>query len=189
MRRYALLSVIVVVSLWVTATLGKQDAAFVLRLVPLSQGIWEDKRGTEPEIITRARKLGINLQKPSHPLLVHSYKGGNLFYLFYKTVENASAPQHYLIQRIRKEERFYSSATDWNPKTRITYLVEVFKLQDGTLKKADQHVGSYGISSYYKREIIKEYEIGFGRINNTLSSAEWPFDRNILYKGRCIIEV
>lgn len=85
MRWYTLLAL--VVSLWVTAANGKQDATFKLRLVPLSQGIWEDKRRTEPEIITKARKLGIDLQNPTHPLLVHSYRRGRLFYLFYKNVD------------------------------------------------------------------------------------------------------
>lgn len=176
---YALLTLII--GLWVTVVNGKQINVFKLHLVPLAQAIWEDKRGREPEIITIARNAGVSLHKPTHPLLAHSYKEGRLFYVFYNNLENALGPHHYLIQRIRKEERFYSS-TAQNPKIKVTYLVEVFKLKNGALKGADQHYGSYGISNYYKREIIKEYEVGFGQINNIASGREWPFQSNILYK-------
>lgn len=181
MKRYAWL--IFPVVLWVAVARAQQPATFQLRLVPVQQGMAGDRRGPEPEIVTKARKLGIDMANPSHPLLVHSFKDGRLFHAFYKTVEQAHGPQSYLIQRIRKTERFYATPNDPNPRTQVTFLVEVFKLRDGALKKPDQHYGSYGLSQYHKREIVKEYEVGFGQIPNIAQGAAWPFERNVLYKS------
>jgi hypothetical protein len=156
------------------------EATFSLRLVPIRQGISEDR---EARRVKQAAELGIDLENPEHPLLVHSFRNGRLFYVFYKTVERAEGSQAYLLQRIRKTERFYASASDGNPKTQVTYLVEAFKLRDGGLKKADEHYASYGLSNWYKREVVKEYEIGFGEIENVATGAAWPFENRILYKA------
>ncbi len=180
MKRYALLSI--TIGLLAPAAASRQATELTLRLVPIRQGISEDKRQAEAEIVTKARNVGIDLRDPSHPLLVHSYKDGRLFYVFYKTMGRASGPRSYLIQRIRKVERFYASPGDAKPRTQETFLVEAFKLREGSMKKADQHYGSYGISSYHKREVVKEYEIGFGQIDNIASGARWPFERSVLYK-------
>jgi hypothetical protein len=155
-------------------------ATFNLRLVPIKQGISEDR---EARRVKQAAELGIDLEHPEHPLLVHSYRNGRLFYVFFKTVEQAEGAQAYLLQRIRKVERFYTSARDRNPKTQVTYLVEAFKLRDVGLKKADEHYASYGLSNWYKRDVVKEYEIGFGEIENIATGDAWPFESRILYKA------
>jgi hypothetical protein len=141
-----------------------------------------DRRGTEPEIIAKAREAGVDLQNPGHPLLAHSYQNGRLFYVFYKTVAGAVGPQEYVLQRIRKEERFYATPSDRRPQRVVTFLVEVFKLRDGALKRADEHYGSYSLNRHYKRETVKDYEIGFGQINRVATGAAWPFEKTVLYK-------
>jgi hypothetical protein len=161
---------------------------FQMQLVPVKVEIdsilaleKSGKKSRNP-VIQEAREAGLDLLKPNHPLLPHSYRDGKLFYVFYKTTREAKGAQDYLLQRIRKEERYYASATDKNPRTVVTWLVEAFKLRDGSLKKADQHYGSYSLRNNFRREIIKEYEIGFGEIDGLATGQPWPFDRNVLYK-------
>ena len=153
-----------------------------LRLVPLSEGIAGEQWRREPKVVTEGRTVGLDLHRPKHPLLAHCCVDGRLFYVFYKTVEDAVGPQQYLIQRIRKTERTYASPTDQTPDVRVTYLVEAFKLRDGALKRADQHYGSFGINDCYRREVVKEYEIGFAEIDGIATGAAWPFARNVLYE-------
>jgi hypothetical protein len=153
-----------------------------LRLVPVAEGIAGETFRREPRILATGRKAGVDLRRPDHPLLVQCYSGGRLFYVFYKTVEQASGSKRYLIQRIRKIERYYTSPDDQAPEIRETFLVEAFKLHGGALKRADQHFASYGIDGYYKREVVKEYEIGYAEIEGVASGDEWPFGADVLYE-------
>jgi len=149
-----------------------------LRLVPVAQGVAE-----EPSIIDAGQAAGIDVRQPAHPLLIHAYAGGRLFYVFYKTVEEAAGPKQYLLQRIHKTERFYASPDDRNPRVQESYLVEAFKLLDGSLKRPDQHFGSFGLGDCYRREVVKEYEIGFGELEGVATGDEWPFRKRFLYQA------
>jgi hypothetical protein len=154
----------------------RAESALRLRLVPVSQGVAD-----EPDIINAGQAAGVDVLQPPHPLLIHAYAGGRLFYVFYKTVEDATGPRQYLLQRIHKTERFYASPDDRNPRVQETYLVEAFKLRDGSLKRADQHFGSFGLGDCYRREVVKEYEIGFGELEGIATGDEWPFRKRVLY--------
>jgi hypothetical protein len=177
LKKHGLLFSVLVGSTLFAATAGAASP-FRLRLVPVAQGIAE-----EPEIFDAGQAAGVNVSRPCHPFLIHSYAGGRLFYVFYKTVEEAAGSQKYLLQRIHKTERFYMTPDDHNPRVQESYLVEAFKLRDGSLKRADQHFGSFGLGEYYRREVVKEYEIGFGELPGIATGDEWPFRRNILYKA------
>ena len=115
---------------------------------------------------------------------MHSFKNGELFFIFSTNVDNVYSSRKYLIQRIRKETREYFPAADRDPVINVTYLVEAFKLLDGKFKGkgGDIHCGNYALGNLYKREIIKDYEIGFGEIVNIAVGEEWPFGNHILYK-------
>jgi hypothetical protein len=139
-----------------------------LRLVHLDDGIRGDLE--KSPIFKHARSAGVDLRRWREPLLVHCYRNGRLFYLFYKTTENALADRPYLIQRIRKTERAWPMPGA-KPEVRVTYQVEVFKTFAGALKRADQHYGSFGLRDYARREIVKEYEIGFGGGRPTRSAS------------------
>jgi len=128
-----------------------------------------------------AQAAGVDLTSPPNPLLIHSYADGRLFYVFFKTVEGALGDRPWLIQRIRKTERTWATP-DAEPEVKVTWQVEVFKTIAGALKRADRHYGSYALEDAARREVVKEYEIGFGEIPGTCEGKEWPFDSGILYK-------
>ncbi|MFN9704765.1 MAG: hypothetical protein ACK595_08075, partial [Planctomycetota bacterium] len=77
-----------------SATATSSNAPLQLRLVPLLDGLLEDTRGDVAAIATsdigkEAAKVGLDLAKPSNPYAVAAYKEGRLFYVFYKTTEEA----------------------------------------------------------------------------------------------------
>lgn len=176
MKKHSLL--IVAAAFSAIALPAHAECKLRLRLIPVAQGVAE-----EPTIVDAGQAAGVDVHRPCHPLLIHSYTGGRLFYVFYKMVDEAAGSQRYLLQRIHKIERFYASPDDRNPRVQESFLVEAFKLRDGSLKRADQHFGSFGLGNYYRREVVKEYEIGFGEIPGVATGDEWPFRRNILYKA------
>ncbi len=158
-----------------------------LRMVHVRDGM----RGVTPgrklenlakaSIYKTAKKAGVDLRAATHPLLVQQYKNGRLFYVFYKTVEGATGKRNYIIQRIKRTERNWAeNARD--PEIKVTYQVEVFKTFAGALRRADQHHGSYGIHDNEKREIVKEYTIGFAEIPGVCEGEAWPFDKSRDFK-------
>jgi hypothetical protein len=161
--------------------------AFQLRLVPIRQGNRESSFGDDPARfqatpLSRAAQLAeADIEPPSHPLFVHSVKKGRLFYLFYNDVDNAVGKQ-YLVQRIKKTIRNYSSAGDTSPQTRTTFLVEVSKVRRGGTIKPDQHFGVYHLGSFFRRHIVKQIEVGVGNIPGTVEGDTWPFERRRLFK-------
>jgi hypothetical protein len=168
-----------------------QEAAEIevlqLRLVPIKQGHVESAFGRDAarfratEAYRAADAAGVIIDPPSHPLVVHSLKDARLYFLFYNTLENAFGPASYLIQRIKKTERNYSDANDETPETKITRLVEAIKLQP-TAMPPDQHFGSYALGRFFRREIVKEFEIGFGEIESVATGADWPFEAGTRFK-------
>ena len=159
-----------------------------LRLLPIEQGVREavvrgdPSRLPDAAIQKLARKVDIDLASPPHSHVVRRRTDARLFYVFYKVAENAFGDRPYLIQRIKRTERNWKSADHEEPDVEVTYQVEVFKLHNGALKRPDQHHGSYGIRDHHRREIVKEYEIGFGRIPDLVEGRTWPFDPGILFK-------
>jgi hypothetical protein len=154
-------------------------AALNLRLVPLRVGLSDNQAKNTPleqtPIAKEAAKVGLDLAAPPHPLVAAACRDGRMFYLFYKGTEEAFGERAWMLQRIRKTERTWLSA-DGPPEEKVTYLVEAFKTIGGTLKGSDQHFGSFALRDAQRREVIKEYEIGFGEIEGLATGAAWPFD-------------
>jgi hypothetical protein len=153
-----------------------------LQLVPLLDGLRAEAPGddlrriAETRIGKEAAKVGLDLQKLPHPYLVHDLQRGRFFYLFYKNVENAFGERPYVIQRIKKTERTWAAGAT-TPVVKVTWLVEAFKTAGGQLKGgSDQHFGSFSLGDAVRREIDKEYEIGFGEIAELCAGNEWPLD-------------
>lgn len=128
-----------------------------------------------------AKGLGIDLTEVDDPFVAFQYKAGRLFYVFYKNISGPAGDRPWAIQRIKRTEKNWRSL-DEEPEVTTTYMVEVFKLQYGKLKRPDQHYGKYSIREFAKREIIKECEIGFGEIGEALKGSAWPLPANKLYK-------
>ena len=127
-----------------------------------------------------AASAGVDLERPDNPILLTSFRDGRLYLLFYKAFEHAFADRPYVIQRIRKTERTWKEKGA-KPTERVTYQVEVFKLLGGETKRPDQHFGRYSLRGNYRREIVKEYEIGFGVVPDKCEGTDWPFDARKLF--------
>ncbi len=167
------------------------DVEFVapaLRLVHVVDGLRSQpknrdlKRTKQTKIYQTAQAAGVDLADPPHPLAVAGYEKGRLFYVFYKIAERAVGDRPYVIQRMKKTERTWATADQEEPEVRTTYQVEVFKTFAGALKRADQHHGSYGLRDDHRREILKEYEIGFGEIPGVCEGTDWPFESGRLFE-------
>lgn len=159
-----------------------------LRLVHLHDGLRpqapedDPARIAETKTAQEALKRGVDLTKPAHPLVGHSFANGRLYYVFFKVVENAFGDRPYVVQRIRKTERTWTGAAGAKPEEKVTWQVEAFKTLGGTLKQADQHHGDFGLRDAVRREIVKEYEIGFGEVPGACEGTAWPFDAGDLFK-------
>ena len=157
-----------------------------LRLVPLLDGLRSDApagdlaRLAETTIAKEATKVGIDLAQPKHPLVVAAFAKGRLFYAFYKATEEAFGERPWVLQRIRKVERTWTTPGA-PPDEKVTWQVEAFKTQAGSLKSADQHFGSFALRDAHRREVVKEYEIGFGEIPGRAMGTTWPFEASTLF--------
>lgn len=162
------------------------DAGY-LRVVHLTDGMRSAapkrdlRRIKETNTWKEAHKVGLDLANPEHPLVATALANKRYFYIFYKVLEGVVSDRPYVIQRIKKTVRNWTSLEE-PPEETITYQVETFKLRGGTLKRADQHYLSFGLRGYVKREIIKEYEIGIGEIPGDAEGTSWPYESRILYK-------
>lgn len=165
--------------LLLTAAARARDRVLDLRLIPLKDGL--PKSLEKSEVFQTARAAGVDLRKPAHPVVVVSCRDGRLFHLFYKSTENAFGDRPYLIQRIKRIRRSWKSA-DAEPEEIVEYKVEVFKTIAGALKRPDTHWGSFALGEHERREVIKEYEIGFGEIPGVCEGKVWPFDKKGLFK-------
>jgi hypothetical protein len=82
------------------------------------------------------------------------------------------------MKRIRRSWKSKDAA----PEEKVEHKVEAFKTIAGALKGADEHWGSYGLGGNHRREVIKEYEIGFGAIPGVCEGLVWPFEKKTLFK-------
>ena len=159
-----------------------------LRLVHMTDGLRsvapkrDLSRLTESSTYKTAQKAGLDLREPPNELVAYSYKANRLFYVFYKIADGAVGDRPYVIQRIKKTERTWATADQEEPEVRTTYQVEVFKTFAGALKRADEHHASYGLRDHYRREVLKEYEIGFGEVPGACEGTDWPFDSGRLFE-------
>jgi hypothetical protein len=173
--------------LFVAALAGAEEPVPAIRLVPLRDGLRGVAPGNdlarigETETYKTALGDGVDLARPPHPIVAYRRGGERLYYIFYKTTENALGDRPYLIQRIKKIERAWKTP-DAPPEEKVTWQVEVFKTRGGELKSADQHYGSFGLNGNHRREIVKEYEIGFGEVPGMCEGRAWPFDAEKLYR-------
>jgi hypothetical protein len=169
------------------ALVGAEEPVPAVRLVPLLDGLRNDApagdlaRLGETETYKTALQGGVDLARPPHPIVACRRTGDRLYYVFYKTTDNALGDRPYLIQRIRKIERAWK-APDARPEEKVTWQVEVFKTRGGELKTPDQHFGSFGLQGNHRREIVKEYEIGLGEVAGECEGRAWPFDSNKAYR-------
>lgn len=159
-----------------------------VRLVHLLDGLRPMAPGDDPARVGEtktakdAARYGLDLAKPANPLIAHAWSGGRLWYVFYKVTENAFGDRPYVIQRIRKTERTWAADDTKTPEEKVTYQVEVFKTMAGTLKQPDQHHGDFGHQDAARREIVKEYEIGFGEVPGACEGRAWPFEAGTLFR-------
>ena len=157
-----------------------------LRLVPLRDGLRQEAPGhdlarlVECAAAKEAGKVGLDLAAPAHALFAGACRDGRLFYLFFKATDNAFGERAWLVQRIRKIERTWADAAA-APEETVTFQVEAFKTLAGSPKGADQHFGSFALRGAHRREVRKEYEIGFGTVPGSADGAAWPFDDMQLY--------
>jgi len=157
-----------------------------LRLVPLRDGLRQEAPGhdlarlLECGAATEAAKVGLDLASPSHPLFASAFRDGRLYYLFFKSTENAFGERAWLVQRIKKIERTWAAA-DAAPQQTVSFQVEAFKTLAGSVKGFDQHYGSFALREAARREVDKEYEIGFGTVAGVADGAGWPFDDTQVY--------
>lgn len=159
-----------------------------LHMVPLADGLRQTaKKGDltqigESTVGKLATKVSLDLAETTRELVALKFTGERLFYVFYKIAGPIQGPVPYIVQRIKKTERTWESKDDKEPEVRVTWQVEVFKTFAGTQKKADQHYGSFGLRTAWRREIIKEYEIGFARIPDVLEGDQWPYKPTRLFE-------
>jgi hypothetical protein len=181
--------VLLALLLVVPDAVGEEAPRPVLRLLPIAEGLRDvlnpggdesDLKGMEP--YRRARKLGVDLlDLEGEPVVIHGMRNGSLFYLFYKQLERAYGPRVWVVQRIKRTERNWTRL-DAEPETKVTFQVEAFKLFGGQQKRGDQHHGGYGIRAYARREIVKEYEIGFADIRGHAEGKAWPWPKTRLFE-------
>ena len=171
----------------VAAAAGTKTAPpLQMRLQPLLDGLREDApKGDLSAVATttigkEAAKVGLDLTKPKNPLVAMAYRDGRLFYVFYKVTDEAFGERAWMLQRIRKIERTWATA-DAAPEEKVTWQVEAFKTNGGSLKGSDEHFGSFALRTAHRREIVKEYEIGFGELAGKAEGAGWPFAMDTLF--------
>ncbi len=168
-----------IASLFLLFAGASEKATLELRLVPIADGLPADTAKLQQV----ASSVGVDVTEPDHPLVIAACRDGTVFFLFCKTVDNAFGDRPYLIQRIKKTVKEYDEEGDSEPRTTVTYQVEVFKTICGTVKGGgDEHYGRYGLSGCHRREITKEYEIGFGEVPGQCTGRDWPFSATSLYK-------
>lgn len=156
-----------------------------LRLSTLKDGLRdarERSKGKATDVDKAAKAVGLDLDAPPHPLVAHRLLDRQVFYVFYKTTENAFGDRPWVLQRIRKTERSWPAGADAKPEVKVTYLVEAFKTIGGVLKGEDQHYGHFHLGEFARREIVKEYEIGFGEVPGVCEGVPWPFAAGTLYQ-------
>lgn len=165
---------------------GPADAIGI-RLVPLADGLLDLAPRREPtkhadsELGKLAAAVGVDLMQPDHPLVAAKFDGKRLFYVFFKTTENAFGDRAWLLQRIKKTERTWHEGAS-APEEKVTWQVEAFKLMNGALKRPDQHHGSFALRGAKRREIVKEYQIGFGELPGVAAGEAWPFALERLFE-------
>jgi hypothetical protein len=187
---FALLTPIFVASVAAQGEAEAQGTVLQLRPLPLAEGIrdvlnpgGDPKKLGERSVYKLAKRAGVDLAEPQpDPVVAIHRSPSRLFYVFYKTGEEAFAGgKVYLIQRIKRTERNWKTP-DSEPEVEVTYQTECFKLLSGAQKRADQHHGSYGMGEWYRREVVKEYELGFGEVPGLCEGDAWPFESRILFK-------
>ncbi|MDJ0974464.1 MAG: hypothetical protein QNJ98_08410 [Planctomycetota bacterium] len=158
-----------------------------LRIVHLTDGLRSAspkqnlRKLKDSSIYKTAQRAGLDLTKPPHDLIAYSYENNRLFYVFYKVLEGIVSDRPYVIQRIKKTVRNWTNAEE-PPEEIVTYQVETFKTLAGSLKRADQHFGSFGLRTMHKREVVKEYEIGIATIRGDAEGRTWPYEERKLYR-------
>ena len=145
-----------------------------MQVSPWRQAINDDKTSTTLQRVTDGK---IDLNKDWGPQLIADYDGKRLFHLFYTKLLGVPKNQEWIIQRVKKITRDFDSPTQSKPEETIEYLVEIFKAKDGAMKAEDQHHGNYKIGKFYRREILKTAEVGYGEITGLYSGAPWPLEK------------
>ncbi|MGK5084917.1 hypothetical protein WDW37_16640 [Bdellovibrionota bacterium FG-1] len=178
-------SVIVFLSVACMLLSSLSQAAPAISLIPLTKGLIGAPSVRALLANESAKVSGPDFSATSPTALpdaAAAFGNNLLFYAFFNTYRDPESVRAYAIQRIRKTATSYRSVTDSHPVVSIEYLVEVFKTRNGALKRADVHHGTYPISGFFKRTVVKELEVGTGEIPLIAVGNTWPFEPNILYK-------
>lgn len=152
--------------------------SLTLRLVPLLDGLRTDGRldaTTNSPFGKEAAKLGIDLSQPKHPMVLAELANGRLVQAFCSVTENAFGDRAWLVQRTRKIDRRWTKP-EGPPVESFAWEVRVLKTQAGTAKTIAKHVAIVGPRDAVRRELVQEFEVGYGAIDGVTKDTAWPFD-------------
>ena len=129
-----------------------------------------------------AQKAGINLLKDLNKLCSAGYQNGQFFLLFYNTARTMGCNREYLIQKVKITKSYFNKDNKEAKPPEELFLVEALKINRmGQQKRADEHIKRYSIAGTFRRKVVVECEIGWGRIPAKVESYTWPFKKNTLY--------
>jgi len=129
-----------------------------------------------------AQKAGINLLHDLNKACSAGYQNGQFFLLFYNTAHTMGCNREFLIQRVKITKRYFTQDNKEAKPTEELFLVEMLKVNRlGQQKRADEHFKRYSIGDAFRRKVVVECEIGWGRIPNKLEAYVWPSKSNTLY--------
>lgn len=129
-----------------------------------------------------AQKAGVDLFKELNKYYAVNFKNGHFFLLFYNSAIVTGCEKEYLLQRVHITKQYLSRDNEEIKPREELFLVEALKLKDNNkLKRADEHRKRYSIGKAFKRKIIVECEIGWGKIPNKIEGNKWPFEKTTLY--------
>jgi hypothetical protein len=152
-------------------------------LIPMNQALLHAPSARKILTQESARASGPDFSEGSVlPNAVAALGNGHLFYGLFNTFNDPESARAYAIQRIRKTVRNYRFNGDPRPAVSVQYLVEVFKMRGGVLKREDLHHGTYPMSGFFKREVLKELEVGTGEVPAQATGDAWPFEPTVLYR-------
>lgn len=130
-----------------------------------------------------AEKSGIDLKKKMSKLGISRFNkdNGNFFMLFYNQAKAPSCRREFLVQRIKLTKSYYNSDGKEYKRTH-EYLVELFKIDEKSIRKADEHFRSYDLNEAYRRIVTVTAEIGCGVVRKKIEGRKWPYSRGSLYR-------
>ncbi len=146
-----------------------------------SDAIFTNKYFLKDNELALDAEVDISQYLNNQVISTYNNKKNKFFLLFFNMIDSEGCDKDYLIQRVRIKKVSYDfygkqSSTSWQ------HLVEVFKIQNGNIKKADRHIKKYSLNKEYIREVFTDVEVGCGKIPGIVEGKHWLYGRNSLYK-------